>query len=156
MEFLDVSNLLGQGFFADKVIRILTKNDQITTSEEDTLKRVKKFLGKIIEGQKEVKTEKLNHKSIENIDAYQKALDIFNRMLVQESKEMTAARFTDLMEKMSSELDLVLESKAVSEKSEVTLKFFKFIQVQTIHQTSDYLQKRAVMKWPKPTYSCNF
>lgn len=151
MEFLDVSTLLGQGFFADRVVRVLSKTGSIDSSDEVVLKKVKIFLTKILQGQEQVSAERLSHNALETIDAYQKALVIFNQALLQESQEMTASTFKELMDKMGHEIEEILESKSVLAKAKTTMRFFKCIQKQTIDETSKYLSRRAVLKWPKPT-----
>jgi hypothetical protein len=150
MEFLDVSSLLGQGFFADRVVRILCKTGPINASEESALKRVRTFLDKILEGQKQVRAEKLSCNAVETIDAYQKALVIFSQAILQESEEMTAARFQEFMDRMSAEVEKILKNKRVTPEAKTTLEFFKYIQRQTVNETSEYMSKRAVLKWPTP------
>jgi hypothetical protein len=151
MEFLDVSNLLGQGFFADRVVRVLSKTGPINPNEEAVLERVKTFLLKILQGQEQVSAERLNHNTLETIDAYQKALLIFNKVLRQESEEMTAVRFKNLMDKMGEEIEEILETKVVCAEAKITIEFFKFVQRQTMDETTEYLSKRNPLKWPKPT-----
>jgi hypothetical protein len=156
VEFLDISSLLGQGFFADKVVQILCKAGPITTKDESVLNRVKIFLKNVSEGQKEVRTERLSCESIETIDAYQRALFIFNQVLRNKSEEMTAERFHQLMENMSGEVEQVLKNRKVTSNERTTLEFFKLIQRQTIDETSESLGERAALKWPKPATFYSF
>lgn len=151
MEFLEVSNILGQGFFADRVVRVLSKTGAIDSSDETVLRRVKTFLRKILQGQEQVSAERLSHNTLETIDAYQKALLIFNKVLLQESEEMTASRFMDLMDKMGKEVEEILETKRVDTEAKITIEFFKFVQRQTIDETTEYLSRRNILKWLKPT-----
>jgi hypothetical protein len=151
MDFLDVSNLLGQGFFADRVVRVLSKTGPIDSNDETVFKRVRTFLTKILQGQEQVSAERLSHNTLETIDAYQKALVIFNKVLLPESEEMTASRFKELMGRMEHEIEEILERKSVLAEAKITLEFFKCVQRLTIDETSDYLSRRAVLKWPKPT-----
>jgi len=151
MEFLDVSNLLGQGFFADRVVRVLSKTGPIDSGDEAVLKRVKTFLKIILQGQEQVSAERLSHNALETIGAYQKALVIFNKVLLHESEEMTASRFKELMDKLGHEIGEIQESKSVLAEAKTAKEFFKYIQRQTVDETSEYLGRRAVLKWPKPT-----
>jgi hypothetical protein len=156
MEFLDVSNLIGQGFFADKVVRILCKPGPITPNDENVLKRVEVFLNKIVDGQKQASSEKLSSTSVETIDAYQKALIIFSQALLQQSEKLTAPKFQELIDRMCAEVEEVLREKEVTPDVRTTLNFFKYLQRQTADETSDYISKRAVLKWPTPATFSRF
>ena len=150
MELLEVSNSLGQGFFADKVVQILGNRGAINESDKAVLKRVKKFLKKVLEGQKQVEAEKLSCNAIETIDAYQKTLMIFRQVLIRKEEKMTAELFQSLMTKMSDEVNQVLEKNEVTLNEKTTFEFFNIIQRQTIDETSEYLNERATHKWPQP------
>lgn len=156
VELLDASSIIGRGFFADKVVRILCKAGPITPNDESVLKRVKKFLKKVEKGQKEVRAERLSCDALETIDAYQRALFIFNQVLRGKSEEMTAAKFHQLITDMSNEVDQILSNKKVTSDERATLEFFKLIQRQTLDETSEYLNKRAAPRWPKLATFCRF
>lgn len=155
MDFMGISSLLGQGFFADKVVDVLHKTGPISANDESVLRRVKSFLNTIAEGQKEATAERLSSSTLERIDAYQKALTIFSQAILHSSETMTAAKFQKLMDEMVSEVELILNKKEVT-GANITLDFFKYVQKQTADETSEYITERAVLKWPIPATFCKF
>lgn len=152
MEFMNDSYLLSQGFFADKVVGILRKTGPIDTNDETVLKRVKDFLNKILDGQKEGKTEKLSCTALETMDAYQKALNILSNALLHNSENLTSSKFKELMDQMSNEIEDVLQKKEVTTET-TALDFFEYLQKQTADEASEYMSERAAQRWPFPATS---
>lgn len=154
LEFLDVSNLLGQGFFADRVVKTLSKEGPIDPSDEAVLKRVKEFIEKITQGQRQVSAERLSNTTLETLDAYQQALIVFSQALRSEepmTKISFESKFDDLTKMMTKEVEQILETKFVKLEAKTTLLFFKVVQQSTMDDTSEYISRRTVLRWPKPT-----
>jgi hypothetical protein len=151
MEFLEDSDLLAQGFFADRVVDVLQKAGPIDPSDETVLMKVKDFLNTIIEGQKEAKAERLSCTALETMDAYQKAVNVLSQAILKNSEQMTKERFQQLMKEMTSEIQQILDSKIIDSKQKtVALDFFEFLQRQTADQASAYMKERSIQKWPFP------
>lgn len=159
LEFLDVSNLLGQGFFADRVVGTLSKEGPIDPSDEAVLKRVKEFIEKITQGQRQVSAERLSNTTLETLDAYQQALIVFSQTLRSEepmTKNSFESKFDELTNRMTEEVERILERKFVKSEAKTTLLFFKVVQQSTMNDTSEYISRRTVLRWPKPTPFCRF
>lgn len=151
-EFVDISNLLGEGFFADRVVSLLQKPSILDSASEEVLTRVQCFLRKVLEGQEQVGSAHLSSNTIESIDAYQRAIIAFQQALTQKSEDITKAKFKDLINKMNNEVSHALENKRVMpEKVETTLNFFKYVRRETLVESSEYFSQRVVLKWPKRT-----
>jgi hypothetical protein len=149
MEFLDDSDLLAQGFFADKVVDVLQKTGPIDSTDEAVLTKVKDFLNTILEGQKEAKADRLSCNSLVTMDAYQKAVHVLSQAILKNSEKMTKQKFQQLMKEMAEEIENILAKKAVAtEQKTVTLDFFEFLQRETADEASAYMNERAIQKWP--------
>jgi hypothetical protein len=149
-EFVDISNLLGEGFFADRVVSLLQKSGPFDAASEEVLTRVQCFLGRVLEGQEQIRSARLSSNTIESIDAYQRAIIAFQHALTQKTEDTAKAKFKELINEMNREVSHVLENKCVvPEKVKITLDFFKFVRHETLIESSEYFSHRVVLKWPK-------
>lgn len=149
-EFVELSNLLGEGFFADRVVSLLQKPSTLNSTNEEVLIRVQSFLEKVLEGQEQVGSSCLSGNAIESIDAYQRAIIVFQQALTQKSEAITIFKFKDLISKMKDEISRALEKKVVvPEEVKTTLDFFRYVRRETILESSEYFSQRVVLKWPK-------
>jgi len=148
-EFASISNLLGEGFFADRVVGLLQKDGQISADDEQVLIRVQGFLEKILVGQEQVTSARLKSIAIESIDAYHRAIVVFQKALTQNTEEATKFKFKELISSMTDEITKTLESKQVrKENVKTTLRFFSYIRYATIKESSEYFRNRVVLQWP--------
>ena len=148
-EFTNVSNILGEGFFADRVVGLLQRDHNIGPDDIRILIRVQGFLEKILAGQEQVRSAHLSSSTIESIDAYQRAIIAFRKALIQKNEEATRSKFKELIDSMTSEITQVLETKQVQkDKVETTLDFFKYIRHATLIESSEYFRNRVVLQWP--------
>jgi len=149
-EFVDISNLLGEGFFADRVVSLLQRSGSLDSIDKQVLIRVKSFFQKILDGQEQVRSARLSSDTIESIDAYQRAIIAFNKALKQKSEDTMKAKFKDLITAMTSEVDSTLENqRVIPEKVKTTLEFFRYIRLETLKESNEYFSSRVVLKWPK-------
>ena len=153
MEFMDDSDLLSQGFFADKVVDVLQKNGPIDTNDVKVLNRVRDFLNKILDGQKEGQTERLSCTALETMDAYEKAIDVLSIAILHNEEDMTSEKFRELMNKMTEEIESILQRREVTTEIKTTLNFFEYLQRQTADEASEYMIERATQRWPFPATS---
>ena len=153
-EFMDLSNILSEGFFADRVVSILRKQGALDSAGEEVLVRVQSFLERIHKGQEEVGSERLSSDAIGSIDAYQRAIVVLHQALAKKSEEITKDKFTVLIAKMTDEITNTLENRCIiPEKVTTTLEFFRFVRRETLKEGSEFFSGRAVLTWPKRTYS---
>jgi len=149
-EFNEISNLLGEGFFADRVVSILQKPGIIDSTSNEVLSRVKYFLKKVLEGQEQVKSSSLSSDTVESIDAYQRAMIAFRTVLTKKSEDVTKAKFKELINQMDDEVNSAIENKCIApDKVETTLDFFKFVSRETLVESSEFFTHRVVLKWPQ-------
>ena len=148
-EFTNVSNILGEGFFADRVVGLLQRDRNIGPDDIKILIRVQGFLEKILAGQEQVRSAHLSSSTIESIDAYQRAIIAFREALTQNNEEAIRSKFKELIDSMTSEITQVLETKQVQkDKVKTTLDFFKYIRHATLIESSAYFRNRVVLQWP--------
>jgi hypothetical protein len=151
-EFTDITNLLGEGFFADKVVSILEKPGCINSSGKEVLGRVQSFLEKVLEGQEQVKSSSLSSSTIESIDAYQRAVLIFQQVLMKKSEDITRPKFKELIGKMNKEVSEAMKTECIAPSDvNTTLNFFKYVRRATIVESSEYFSHRVALKWPQRT-----
>jgi hypothetical protein len=148
-EFTNVSNILGEGFFADRVVGLLQKDRNIESGDIGILIRVQGFLEKILAGQEQVRSAHLSSNTIESIDAYQRAIIAFRNALTQKNEEASRSKFKELIDSMNNEITRVLETKQVEkDKVKITLDFFKYIRHATLIESSEYFRNRVALQWP--------
>lgn len=149
-EFTTISNLLGEGFFADKVVDMLKKDKSVNHGDEQTLVRIQGFLEKVLTGQEQVSSARLSSTTIESIDAYHRAINAFQKALTKKTEEVSKRKFQELIESMKTEISQILDTKQVrTERAKITLNFFKHIRQVTIMESSEYFSNRVVLQWPK-------
>jgi hypothetical protein len=153
-EFTDVSGLLQEGFFADRIVERLQKPGSVNHDDKKLLVRVQTFLDKILDGEEQVGSAKLSSASLESVDAYHRAIVVFQQALTEKSEDITKPNFKKLIKTMTDEVSHALEHGQIEPTAvNTTLAFFKHVRYATLRESSEYFSRRDALKWPtRPTY----
>jgi hypothetical protein len=146
-EISDLSEILGEGFFADRVISTLDQHKQMSESDREILERILKFIEKIEKGQRQVNTGRLSSDAMESITAYYRAI-VALHAITGGTKE---AKLDELISKIKEEVEDTLRKKEIiPSKLRTTHTFFEFIQDATLHEAGNYYGSRVeVFNWRK-------
>lgn len=149
-EVSKLSDVLGEGFFADRVVRILAQRKPADAADKEVLERILGFMKKIRKGQDQVNTGRLSSDAIESISAYHRAITTL-QAITRGTEEVTEKKLDKLMEKMRKEVKNVL-NRGIIDPSKVknTRSFFEYIQRGTLSEVGKYYGSRIeVLAWPK-------
>ena len=149
-EISTLSDVLGEGFFADRVVRTLAQHKRITVSDREVLGRILRFTEKIERGQHQVNTGKLSSDAVESIGAYYRAI-VTLQALTTRTEEITEGMLDELIKKMKKEVENALQRREI-DPAEVksTRTFFEFIQRGTLSEVGKYYGSRIeVLTWRK-------
>jgi len=152
-EVTDLSGILAEGFFADKVVNILAQRKHADPSDTEVLERILSFTEKVEEGQRQVDTGRLSGDAVESIGAYYRAI-ITLQALMRKTEEVTEEKLDKLIEKMRKEVKNTLRTKEIDPaKVESTRVFFSLIQRGTLKEVGKHYGSRIeVLTWPKRVF----
>lgn len=149
-EISDLSEVLGEGFFADRVVRTLAKSKHVGTPEREVLERVLNFTEKIQRGKRQVNTGRLSSDAVESIGAYYRAI-VTLQALTRRTEEVTEKKIDELINRMREEVEDTLQRKVIDpSKVKDTCAFFESIQRGTLKEVGEYYRSRIeVLTWSK-------
>jgi len=144
-----LGSLLGEGFFADRVVVTLSSEKAIGSSEREMLNRIVSFMGKIERGKEHVDTGRLSSEAVESIGAYYKAMINFQALL-KGMGMMDEKKFQHLLKQIYDEVGNSLENNRIEPaRLKTTIDFFKAVQRGTLSETSRHWAKEfEVLRWP--------
>jgi len=151
MKYNEVSNLsdiLEEGFFSDRVVDLLKEKRPVDTNSEKTLCEILSFVEKARRGEKQVSTGKLGSDAIDSIGAYSRAINMIAYQPTAEKKEKKALE--ELLASIDREVKTSIEKRTIEPSNlKTTLGFFKFVKTQTLREASSYYSRKVeVVQWP--------
>lgn len=108
----DLSEILAEGFFADKVVDALTQHKKMSEYEKEIFERVLKFIEKVEKGQQQVTTGRLSSDAVESIGAYYRAI-VTLQAISKKTEEMTEAKLDELISEIKKEVESALRKKEI-------------------------------------------
>ncbi len=154
MKYKEISNLsdiLEEGFFSDKVVDLLKEKRALDSNSEKTFAEILRFVEKVRSGEKQVTSGKLSSDAVDSISAYSRAINMIAYQSIAQG-ERTAERkaLEDMLTSIYQEVKRALEKHIIDPNSlSVTLNFFKFVKDQTLHEASRYYSRKVeVVQWP--------
>lgn len=149
-EISNLSDAIGEGFFADRVVRILAQRKHADAADVEVLERILRFTEKIQKGQHQVNTGRLSSDAVESIGAYHRAI-VTLQALMRRTEEVTEKKLDELLKSMRKEVEDTLGRRViVPSKVKKTRTFFESIQRGTLSEVGEYYGSRIeVLKWPK-------
>jgi len=152
-DFSELVNILSEGFFADKVVDVLSKRKPLNETDQEVLKRILSFVDSIHAGKKQVTTGKLDGKAVKSIEAYYRAM-VVTEALYEKSKEDVKEFFDKIIEQIKKETLTALEKREINPINvKTTREFFKLIQRETLKESSRFLESEIEgIEWPKEMF----
>jgi hypothetical protein len=154
-EILDLSEVLGEGFFADRVVELLKARKKLNDKDKKLLSRILVFVEKARKGERQVKSGKLSSDAVDSIGAYQRVINSVTCQSIEKgSKKAAQKAFNTMLKNMELEVAEGMGKQTIEPKEfENTVKFFEFVRNQTLSEASkQYLTKVEVAKWPSLLY----
>ena len=151
MKYSEVSNLsdiLEEGFFSDKVVDLLKEKTELNASSAKTLKEILHFVEKARSGERQVNSGKLGSDAIDSIGAYNRALNMIAYLSINQEKEKKALE--DMLNKIDEEVKDAIRNGIIDPNNfKTTMEFFKFVKDQTLREGSRYYSRKVeVVPWP--------
>ena len=151
MKYNEVSNLsdiLEEGFFSDKVVDLLKEKNALDASSEKILNEILNFVEKARSGEKQVDSGKLGSDAIDSIGAYNRAINMIAYQSISKDKERKALE--EMLNSIEREVKTAIEKRTIDpDNLKTTLAFFKFVKNQTLHEASSYYSRKVeVVQWP--------
>ena len=135
-----VSNVLSDGFFADRVVRSIRREGKVGKDQKEILNDVLKYIETANRGKELVTTGKLHDDAIKSIDAYNRLLSIIVRM-----DEKYREAFHTITSQIRTEINQSLEEKNIDrEKLQITIQFFQILREITLQESG------SAFVWEKP------
>src|SRR3989304_10545945 len=75
-EISNLSDILEEGFFSDKVVDLIKEKRTVDSSIEKTLVEIRHFVEKARSGEKQVTSGKLSSDAVDSISAYSRAINM--------------------------------------------------------------------------------
>lgn len=144
-----LGSLLGEGFFADKVVATLTKEKEVMGPQERTIfGRIVSFMKRIEHGKEHVDTGRLDSEAVESIGAYYKAMISFQVLL--KGIGVDEQKFRTLLDQINEEIQNSLENNRIDPRRLATvIDFFKAVQRETLSEASRHWAREVeVLRWP--------
>jgi len=154
-EILNLSEVLKEGFFADRVVRLLNERKLLGSSDEKLLKEILNLIKKARKGEHQVESGKLGSNALDSIGAYHRAISIIALQSISEGSQKSNKKvFDEMLKTIESEVGRAIERKMVDPPSlKQTLTFFEFIKRQTLSEASRYYSRKVeVVSWPALLY----
>ena len=154
-EILSLSEVVGEGFFADKVVNLLDKRKAINKNDEILLGEVLNFVEKAKKGRRQVESGRLGSDALDSIGAYRRAIRIIATQSFSEGLQRPAKQaFREMLDGIKLEVQAAIKDKRIDPVSlEKTRDFFEQIRLQTLSEASRYYSKKVeVVSWPSLLY----
>jgi hypothetical protein len=154
-EILSLSEVVGEGFFADKVVNLLDKRKAINKNDEILLGEVLNFVEKAKKGRRQVESGRLGSDALDSIGAYRRAIRIIAAQTIEQGLEHSAKQaFQAMLDGIKVEVITAMEDKSIDPASlEKTRSFFEKVRQQTLSEASKYYSKKVeVISWPSLLY----
>lgn len=154
-EILNLSEVLGEGFFADKVVDLIKERKTIRPNDEKLLRGILNFVRKAKKGERQVESGRLSTDALDSIGAYHRAISIIAfQSLSEGSKKAEKKVFGEILEAIESEVKEAIKRQIVDPHDlKQTLTFFAFVRSQTLSEASTYYSKKVeVVSWPSLLY----
>ena len=154
-EILSLSEVVGEGFFAGRVVDLLESRKTMSTNDKELLEEVLSFVEKAKKGKRQVESGRLGSDALDSIGAYRRAIRIIAIQSFREGLERsTKQAFQELLDGIKLEVQATIEDKRVDPDSlEKTRDFFKQIRLQTLNEASKYYSRKVeVISWPSLLY----
>jgi hypothetical protein len=151
MKYNEVSNLsdiLEEGFFSDRVVDLLKERRPVDSSGQKTLCEILAFIEKARSGEEQVNTGKLSSDAVDSIGAYSRAINMIAYLLTASDQEKKALE--NLLDTIDKEVKTAIENNTIEPKKlGTTFAFFKFVKNQTLREASSYYSRKVeVIQWP--------
>lgn len=150
-EIHTLSEVLEEGFFADKVVDLLKARKSIASNDQKTLQEILSFVKKARKGERQVVSGKLGSDALDSIGAYSRALSMIAFQSIAEGA-MRADRkaLEEMLKEIEGEVKNAVERKTVDPNCfRQTLDFFRFVRSQTLSEASKYYARKVeVVSWP--------
>lgn len=154
-EILNLSEVVGEGFFADRVVDLLEKRQTLASDDEKILREVLDFIEKAKKGKRQVESGRLGSDALDTIGAYHRAMRIITIHSIEEGLTSPIRKaFQEMLSQIKSEVQLTIRDKTVTPDSlKTTINFFRLIRQQTSSEASRYYSKKVEMfSWPNLLY----
>jgi hypothetical protein len=148
-EITNLSDILEEGFFSDKVVELLKDRRQLDPDNEKTLSGILVFIEKARSGEKQVNSGKLSSDAIDSIGAYSRAVNMIAYQSIAEGNGEKKA-LENMLNSIDEEVRTTMKRHIIDPNNlKVTLRFFKFVKDQTLHEASKYYSRKVeVVQWP--------
>lgn len=145
MTNFDVSeglDLIGEGFFAKQVYRLLADEKELDQDGEQILNQAFHFLKDIQEGHRQVTSGDLGENAVRSVEAY-------NRAMISLSIQGEPKDIEGYVKEMLMEIDKTKKlGKIVPEKVKNTSDFFAQVRKAIIRETGRYMvSERDLVTW---------
>jgi len=152
-DFSELVDVLSEGFFADKVVSVLSKKKQLDETDQEVLKRILSFIDSIYAGKKQVTTGKLDGKAVKSIEAYYRAM-VVTEALYEKSKEDIKESFDKIIGQIKKETLAALKKGEINPVDvKTTREFFKLIQRETLKESSRFIEiEFGGIRWLKENF----
>lgn len=153
-KFIKISNAVGEGFFADRVVTTLGQEKSLDKENREVLETVLGYIERIECGRNHVSTAKLDKcitSPLKDIEAYHKAIISFSIPIVASGEEIDfIEKFNKKIETMKKEAQDSLKSNKINPtKVKNLLDFFSEIRTESLFEGSGYLKPEAP-RWMQP------
>jgi len=152
---LDLSEVVGEGFFADKVVGLLEKRTSLTDYDQKLLKDILNFVEKAEKGERQVESGRLGSDALDSIGAYSRAVRIIAMQSIEGGLTAPMVQaFREMLAGIKAEVGEAIKSKTTDPNSmKKTHDFFKMIRKQTLSEASKYYSRKVeVLSWPSLLY----
>lgn len=146
---LQISDSLEDGFFAERVLRVIKDRNKNDATKRELLQLVIKYINKIEEG-KSRKSGKLVDDPVESLVAYRKFLDIIAALPCDE--EINETHIKNVLEQVKREVQQAIENEIIDPKDlKKTYEYFKGARKLAIHEiTTESMQRKEPTNWQTP------
>ena len=154
-EILNLSEVLGEGFFADKLLGLLKERKSLGPNDQKLLRGVLNFVKKARKGERQVKSGRLSSDALDSIGAYHRAISIIAFQSISEGSQRAEKKvFNEILNAIESEVKEAIERQRVDPHYlKQTLTFFEFVRSQTLSEASKYYSRKVeVVSWPSLLY----
>jgi len=154
-EILNLSEVLGEGFFADKIVDLLKERKSLRPNDEKLLREILNFIKKAKKGVRQVKSGRLSSDALDSIGAYHRAVSIIAFQSLSEGPKKAEKKvFYEILETIESEVKEAIRRHMVDPHDlKQTLTFFTFVRSQTLSEASTYYSKKVeIVSWPSLLY----
>jgi len=129
-----VSDALGEGFFADRVVRSLRREEPVRQKEKALLEKIEAYVSSIEKGRHQVSTGRLSDNAIASLNAYGRVLSIVVENTPNEADQKTIDKWINTIKK---EVREALQTKKISpSKMQTTIEFFQFVREGTLQESA--------------------